>query len=162
MYKNAIDSKKVELKAQRELEFQKNAESKRDAILKEIEATVPIFWDCYQKHIKAGFSAWWNAEDLLGSGYGVPGIVMWGHLFIGAERDSDRWRLRIGSWSNQQQYTGSMTKIECQPKVSIDAMNSHRIAIEYRFSEGVQEAIHLITAPGNKSSFASWTGPNEL
>lgn len=164
-YKSTIDAKKAELKATAASKLQKNAESQRENILKAIEATAPVFWKHYKESIEAGLSAWWNTDpDAVGGGYGVPGIVMWGHLFIGLEWDSDCWRLRIGSWSCQEGWTNEADpgKVERQAPIAIEDMDSRRLDIESRFAEGVEDAIALITAHGNKSSFASWTGPSQL
>ena len=94
-----------------------------------------------------------------GSKYGMPGIVIWGHLFIGLRRDSDQYRIYLGSWPSQDSYTNDF-KVDrgfpCQPFVEIELMNEYRVELEESFFDSIESCISLITASGNKSSFPNW------
>lgn len=161
-YTGEVAAHQVRLKAEREAKNQARAESERAAIMESIAATVPIFWNRYSYALEHGKSAWWNSDPKKDR-YGMPGIVIWGHLFIGRWRDADCYRLYVGCWSNQNQWTNNpksdVLGVKCRGKIAIEEMDQQRLDVESAFGDRVSSAISLITARGNQGSFPSWTGP---
>ena len=159
-YKAQLETKQTELKRIKEQKFQERAIKERYMLISRLQNTFPIFYDLYEEDIMEAPEAWFNCDPKpVGSKYGMPGIVLWGHVFIGLRRDSDQFRIYLGSWPNQDAYTNSF-QVEkgfpCQPFVEIGLMNEYRVELEQNFFKSVESCISLITAGGNASSFPNW------
>ena len=159
-YKACLEQKQAELKRAREKKFQERAVKEAGMLTTRLQNTFPIFYGLYEDEILEAPEAWFNCDPKpTGSKYGMPGIVIWGHLFIGLRRDSDQYRIYLGSWPSQDSYTNDF-KVDrgfpCQPFVEIELMNEYRVELEESFFDSIESCISLITASGNKSSFPNW------
>lgn len=161
-YKSLIEQKQTELKQQREAAFQEYATQTRGMIINKIWDTFPIFYSLFEEEMVEAPAVWFNCDSRpVDSKYGMPGILFRNHIFIGLRRDSDQYRIYLGSWSSQDDYTNDFhveRGFACQPFVEFEKIDQRRADLEQSFFKGIESCISLITARGNQSSFSNWRG----
>lgn len=154
-YTELLKDIEQKLKLDRETQFQIHSEKSRDHILSRIYDTLPLFYSLYGGDLENSISVWFN-EDPSHPRYGMPGILIWGHLFIGLSKTSDQFRLYLGSWEDQKSYTNDF-KVEsgilCLPH--LEDKEQYRLEVEQKFLEQVNSCISLIEA--SPRSFVNWT-----